>query len=614
LTTEQLQAARVEKWRQKANAVLTLEDAATWIESTGVCPFLPRRAQFPVPAPSFAEAVLGQTNPTPAPATIHDAFSLAIRLINSGGAIPLNLLGSVSEQADFLVSPEALPYIFSLRGDRNWKRGPGGKTSQLAIDVWKLLHRAGALTLSELQENLGGGVSESAVHRALTELWSALYVIPVYAEGESTSWSLFELQHQKAAHVGGGMAQATALSALISLYLDTVIAATTDDVETFLSPLAPRSRIREIARGLLAMRQLSTLSLGTQSLLFITGCLPEFPTVETVAEAEASSELPAKFAVPVAEERPRQPRQPRKPFTPRPPRREPRESRPFRKEGGFDRKKSFAAREDRPFQKRKPFGDRDNRQERPERGERREWKPRQERTGESRPFRKEGSFDRKKSFAAREDRPFQKRKPFGDRDNRQERPERGERREWKPRQERTGESRPFRKEGSFDRKKSFAAREDRPFQKQKPFGNRDNRQERPERGERREWKPRQESTGESRPFRKEGGFDRKKSFAAREDRPFQKQKPFARKERSERSAFPRSEREKRPEGARERKPFSKPRGEFKPKSGPKKTGTRYGSKTGPKFGTPKPGKKFSPRPGNKPPYKKRDRRKDDSGE
>ena len=56
------------------------------------------------------------------------------------------------------------------------------------------------------------------------------------------------------------MAQATALSALISLYLDTVIAATSDEIETFLSPLAPRSRIREVVSGLTTTRQLLTIA------------------------------------------------------------------------------------------------------------------------------------------------------------------------------------------------------------------------------------------------------------------------------------------------------------------------------------------------------------------
>jgi hypothetical protein len=509
LTTEQLQATRAEKWRQKANPVLTLEDATEWMESTGICFFLPRKAQFPVPAPSFAEAVSGESNPTPSPEAIQNAFSLAVRLIAAGAAVPLNLLGSVTEQPDFLVSPEALPYIFSLRGDRNWKRGPG-KSSQLATDIWQLLKREGALAAPELQEKLGRGVSETAVHRALSELWGGLYVVPIYAGGEATTWALFESQYQKAMHTGGGMAQATALSALISLYLDSVIAATTEDIETFLSPLAPRSRIREVARGLLAMRQLSALSLGSQSLLFITGGLPEFPAIETDIQAPAEQTVAPPF--PIAEERPQQPRQPRKPFAPRPPRREPREGYPRRERKDERRPRRDAGRGGFQPQRRASQED-----------ERREWQPRSQadQGGFRTPYRDRG-----------EGRPEWKR--------REDRTERGERREWKPRPER-GASRPFKKEGGFGPQKP-SSREGR-----RPFGNRDN-QERPDRRE------------------------------------------FSQNERS---------------GDRRKKPFSKPRGEFRPESGPKKSGTKFVPKTGSKFG-PKSGRRpgsksgFAPKAGGKP--------------
>ncbi len=317
MTTEQLQAARAEKWRQKANPLLTSEDAETWIESTGVSLFLPRKTQLQAPAPSFVEAVNGETNATPPPAAIQNAFELATRLLAAEKATPLNLLGGVSEQPDFLVSPEALPYVFSLRGDREWKRGPRDKSSPLVVDSWKLLKREGALTTSELQTLLGREVTEAAVLRSLSELWTALRVLPVYSAGEATAWELFESRHQKAMQTGGGMAQATALSALVSLYLDSAIAASTEEIEAFLSPLAPRSRIAEVVRGLAATRQLLTIQLGTQSLLHIAGGLPEFPEVEAPAEQVES--------VPRPEAAPRE----RRPFAPRSPSdRGPRRERP----------------------------------------------------------------------------------------------------------------------------------------------------------------------------------------------------------------------------------------------------------------------------------------------
>ncbi len=391
MTIEQLQAARAERWRQVGNPVLTLEDAAQWIGSTGICLFLPRRAQLSVPAPSFVEAFRGRSSSTLGLAEIRESFSLAIRLISSGAAVPLNLLGTISEQPDFLVSPEVLPYIFSLRGDRNWKRGPGNKSSQLAADIWKLLKRENPLTLLELQDKLGRGVSEAAVHRALTELWTTLYVTPVYVEHAPVAWTLFESRYQSAMQAGSGMGQSVAISAMISLYLDSVIAATPEEIETFLSPLAPRSRIREVARGLLAMRQLSTMPVGPQSLLFITGGLPEFSAAEVPAETPAPA--------PAAEERPQQPRQPRKPFVPRPARRPPGERYPQR-----ERREEGRPRRSHTGGERRPH---------PE-GERREWKPRRrEDQGGFKTSRREGGEWKSRSGQGGESRPFRREKrPF----------------------------------------------------------------------------------------------------------------------------------------------------------------------------------------------------------
>ena len=498
MTIEQLQAARAEKWRQKANPVLTLEDAEIWIDSIGVSLFLPRKSQLQAPAASFVEAVLGETNATPIPAAIQNAFDLATRLFAAEKATPLNLLGSTSEQPDFLISREALPYVFALRGDREWKRGPRDKSSPLVIETWKLLKREGALTAPELQEFLGREVTEAAVLRALSELWTALRVLPVYAAGEPTTWELFESRHQKAMQTGGGMAQATALSALVSLYLDSVIAATTDEIETFLSPLAPRSRIREVARGLAATQQLLTLPLGTQSLLHIAGGLPEFPEPEVPAETAASTP-PQVDAAPQARER-------RRPFAQRgeTERRPPRDG----------ERKPFAP-GDRPRRERPTFGDRPAARDackpdwtRPDSGApRKEWRPR---TGDRPTERKEweprkegstGGFG--KPYRSRtEDRPSGKNFP-----PRQNAP----RGEWKPRRDDAGEGRPeFRPRpaaGSKSFSKPYSSRtgDRRPAGKFPPQegGQRPSRKEWKPREdarpfERKEWKPRRDDAGEGR--------------------------------------------------------------------------------------------------------------------
>jgi 23S rRNA pseudouridine2605 synthase len=612
LTSEQLQAARAEKWRQKANPVLTIEEAEAWIASIGISLFLPRKTQLQAPAPSFVEAVSGETNATPTPAAIQNAFDMAIRLTASGAAIPLNLLGAVTEQPDFLASPEALPFIFATRGDRDWKRGPRDKSSPLVVETWKTLKREGVLTAPELQELLGREVTEAAVLRALSELWGAMRVLPVYAAGEVTAWELFEANQQKAAQAGGGMAQAMALSALVSLYLDAVIAANSDEIETFLSPLAPRSRIREVVRGIAATRQLGQLTLGSQTLYFIAGGLPEFPVIEPPAEADTTGEKTTPAETPAR----------RRPYG----QRDNRESqdRPARTPFVRGDRPTFGKRFAAGGGERKPFKPRDSD------GPRREWQPR----GEQRPFerkdwkpRREGAGDERREFRPRREagegggfkRPFRKaggdqprgesfeqrppRREFKPRENRP-----FEKKEWKPRREGSGEFRP-RREGESGEKREFRPRRtegrsgfNKPFRGRtgdRPSGGSFQRPPRKDwkpRGEgagseRREFRPRREGESsekrEFRPRRSEGGFKPRREGAGDERREF---KP----RRTEGGFKPRREGGSfgdRPKSG-ERRPFSS-----SARSGDRKPPQRERSESG--SGEKRPGKSFG-RPGSKP--------------
>src|SRR5580704_12030888 len=182
LTSEQLEAARAERMRQNGHGTLTLEDAKTWIEETGLCLFLPRRQFATSVAPSFVEAIVGQRNETPDPRHIAIAEEMLVRLELDNVAVRLNLLGQPGEQPDFVVASWVLPYVYALRGDRDWRRSPqltgSRQVSPLAVQAYKLLEQA-ELTIPQLKHSLGREVSESAVLRAITELWQQLRIIPV---------------------------------------------------------------------------------------------------------------------------------------------------------------------------------------------------------------------------------------------------------------------------------------------------------------------------------------------------------------------------------------------------------------------------------------------------
>ena len=101
MTAEQLQAARAAHWRQNQSPILTLEDAASWLEQHPLCLYLPRHTELPAPAPSFVEACMGSAQALPGAAAIEQAQVLLTRLVASGTVVALNLLGAVGEQPDF---------------------------------------------------------------------------------------------------------------------------------------------------------------------------------------------------------------------------------------------------------------------------------------------------------------------------------------------------------------------------------------------------------------------------------------------------------------------------------------------------------------------------------
>jgi hypothetical protein len=257
-----------------------------------LCLFLPKRQFSSAVAPSFVEAVAGKRDTTQE--NIALAEDLLVRLETDGVAVRLNLLGLPGEAPDFVVASWVLPYVYALRGDRDWRRTPqltgSRQVSQLAVEAYKLLE-TGDTTLTKLTHALGREVTEAAVLRAITELWQQLRIIPVVsAPGQHAQWQLLRTRFQKAIAEGASTSQVTAISVLASIYLQAVIAAGMEEVEIFLAPLTARSKVREVLRGLVATRQVHTLSMGHAPLFYVAGTLPEFAVAPSLY---ASSSMPA---------------------------------------------------------------------------------------------------------------------------------------------------------------------------------------------------------------------------------------------------------------------------------------------------------------------------------
>ena len=292
-SADQLAAARTNQWHQNGEALLTFENLRSWINAAGLALYNPRTTQLPAPAPSMVEAVLGTANAAPTLADADQARTLLARLIAEGAAVPLNLLGNPTgtgtETPDFIAATAVLPYIFTLRGDKAWKLPPAtsgpSKVSPLALATHAALAEKGSLSAFDLAAELGKEVTEAAVLRALTELWQHLRVLPIpQPDGAPTLWELTSSRFTKQLKAGSNAGQPTALSALISLYLGQAIVATEEEIEIFLSPLAARSRIRDVVHALLGARQIQTLAIEGKTVLHVAGDLPAFlPIPEAVA-------------------------------------------------------------------------------------------------------------------------------------------------------------------------------------------------------------------------------------------------------------------------------------------------------------------------------------------
>ena len=552
---EQLTAARSRLWQQQGEPLLTEEAAAEFVERFGLVLFAPGRLN--VPAPTLVEATLGEARPAASVADAAVARSLVARLMASGAAVPLNLMGGPGDAADFVASAAVLPFVFTLRGDKNWKKAPSTsgsvKVSPLALRVFETLTERGALTAAELAADLGREVTEAAIVRALNELWQMLRVFPQYGAGEApTLWQLATQRFTRALKAGANAGQPTALSALASLYLRQGIAATADDVETFLSPVAARSRVRELLHGLTAARELGEVVVAGKTLLHVADELPVFEAIVPVAAAEdagdgAEAPVAERARVEFSETEVAEPGRIRRFAGGRAPQGGGEERRPARREGGaFARKPRTgdggtvreAGREGgsrpqrRAFGASAPAGERPREFTRPWDEERRPARSRGE-EGEERPERR----PRREDFGAGQG---ERRRPggFGRAGQRPERAS-GER----------GEGRPFR-----PRREEGAAGEGRSFTK-RPFQKREGAEGRP-----------------FRPRREEGAAGEGRSFAKR---PFQKReggegrpprtggKPFgARPGSASRGGGFRREGSEQGAGARRPRPAGEKRGSY----------------------------------------------------
>jgi 23S rRNA pseudouridine2605 synthase len=272
----ELQEARRHRWHLDGAAVRTLEGAREFLEMVGFCTMYP--LEQPVLLPTFMGAFAGTDQGIPtarhayADPRAKEATELMVRLLRERAAYEANLFGD----ANFLVSASVFPYFYALVGDRNPRQmpKPGAQPnfSQLARDCFETIKTKGPISKEKLGYVLGGSISDAAFDRALGELWSRLRITRVdYVAGEGAYWDVLFRWAPDGVREGIQLASMQALSALISKYLDSVIAAEQSEVEDFFANIVARSKVSEAIKALLSAREFSYLHVGGKPMLQIAG-------------------------------------------------------------------------------------------------------------------------------------------------------------------------------------------------------------------------------------------------------------------------------------------------------------------------------------------------------
>src|ERR1700687_2816729 len=272
----ELLQARAQKWRLDGEPVRTLDEARGFLESVGFCLMYSMRAALLLA--TFIGAWVGAADKLPmrqhayADPRAREATELMVRALRDRAAYEAPLF---DENNAFLLAASVFPYFYSLVGERNPKQppatGPRSPYSPLACDAFEIIRRRGPISKTKLGEMLGGSVSNAGLDRGLSELWAKLRITRVdYTAEEGSVWDELSRWAPDVVREGVGISVPEALSALLSKYLDCVVAVDEGEVENFLAHFVPRTRVKEAIHALLAARELSFVHVGSKSLLQVT--------------------------------------------------------------------------------------------------------------------------------------------------------------------------------------------------------------------------------------------------------------------------------------------------------------------------------------------------------
>ena len=275
MTEQELHELRREKWRLDGRGLRTVEEGREFMESVGMALMYPLRP--PALAPTFLGAYTGTDEGLPtwqhayADPRAREATELMVRLLRAKAVFEANVFG----ETNFLVSAPAFPYLYGLAGDKHPrhmpKPGAHAEYAPLARDVFEAIRMHGAVSKPQLRALLGGEPSAPALDRGLIELWSRLRITRVdYTPEEGAKWDALYRWAPEQVRAGIHISMPEALSALLSKYLEAVVAAEPAELEEFFGRLVPKSRVKEAINTLLGARELSFITVGKKTMVQVT--------------------------------------------------------------------------------------------------------------------------------------------------------------------------------------------------------------------------------------------------------------------------------------------------------------------------------------------------------
>jgi hypothetical protein len=136
--------------------------------------------------------------------------------------------------------------------------------------VFNALQKNRAMSKQQLADKLGGSLTDTALDRALHDLWSRLRITRVdYRLDEGTFWDVLMRWAPDAVKEGIEISVPAALSAMVSKYVEAAIAVTAREVEDFFSAMASRAKVHDAVNALLATREFTIAQVGNQSMLTV---------------------------------------------------------------------------------------------------------------------------------------------------------------------------------------------------------------------------------------------------------------------------------------------------------------------------------------------------------